>query len=226
MRARDVMTTNVVTVAPTATVTEVANTLLKRRVSAVPVVDAKGRLVGIISEGDLMRRPEIGTERQRSWWLRLVSEEEELAREFIKTHARSAREVMTRRVVTVGPAAPVARIAELLEEHHIKRVPVVRAGRLVGIVARADLLRALATAKPAAAAAGDRALRTRVQRALDETQAIGAVNVSVVVRKGVVHLWGLVGSSAARRALGIACENVAGVRGVENHLGIFRYAGI
>src|SRR5215471_1029377 len=142
MRAMDVMTTNVITVGPDTSVQEVAKTLSERNISGVPVVDAANRLVGIVSEGDLLHRVETGTDRRvqrrrRSWWLDTIGSDEELARDYVKSHGRTAGDVMTRDVITVSETAQLGDIANLLETKKIKRVPVVRDGTLVGIVSRA-----------------------------------------------------------------------------------------
>ncbi len=154
MRAMDVMTTNVITVSPDTSVQEVATLLSERGISGVPVVDAENRLVGIVSEGDLLHRVETGTDRRpdrrsgrrRSWWLDTVGSDEELARDYVKSHGRTAKDVMTSEVISVSETTELADIANLLETKRIKRVPVVRDGRLVGIVSRANLVRALAAA--------------------------------------------------------------------------------
>ena len=145
MKAKDIMTAPVIGVAPDTTVSEIAALLLERRISAVPVVE-NGRLVGIVSEADLLHRHEIGTDciaQSGSWWLRLFSADRSIE-EYIKSHARRARDVMTREVATVSPETPVAEVATVLERRGVKRVPVVEAGRLAGIVSRANLVRALA----------------------------------------------------------------------------------
>ena len=164
MRAKDVMTSPAVTVRPDATVEEVAKLLLRRAISAVPVTGEDGGLSGIVSEGDLMRRVESGTERVPSWWLRAFGDDDAAARDYAKSRGRRAADVMTREVVTVGEDATLPEIAALLERHRIKRVPVVRDARVVGIVSRANLLQGLAS-QPAHAPApppGDDALRKRV----------------------------------------------------------------
>lgn len=224
MQARDVMTTNVITVSPETTVREVAQCLLERGISAVPVVDAGGRLLGIVSEGDLMRRRETGTERKHSWWLDLVSSTEEQARDYVKSHGTRARDVMTRNLVTVTEDASLEAIATLLEKHHIKRVPVVKDGRVVGIVSRANLLRGLIAAQqqPAAPSGNDRALRDAVIRAIEETGARTHL-VSVMVSAGKVQLWGAVDSKDEKDAVRVAAENVPGVQAVEENLRV--YAG-
>src|SRR6266511_2682124 len=134
MKARDVMVRNVITVAPNALVQEVANVLLSNGISAAPVVNENGKLLGIVSEGDLMRRPEAGTERRRSWWLQLLTTEQTLAAEFAKSHAQKIADVMTRKVVTARPDTSLAEIADLLVSNAIKRVPIVSGGKVVGIV--------------------------------------------------------------------------------------------
>jgi len=214
MLARDVMTSPVLTVRPDVPVQEVARLLLERHISAVPVVDDAGALLGVVSEGDLMRRPESGTERHPSWWLSLLSDPEDDARQYVKSHGLRAGDVMTRRVVSVGEDAPLHEIAELLERHRIKRVPVVRDGRVVGIVSRANLLQAL-VAQPRASAvlADDRGLRQAVLDALNTTGARTSY-VNVVVSEGVVHVWGLANSESERAAMRLAAEQVPGVKQV------------
>jgi CBS domain-containing protein len=144
MKAADVMVSRVVTVAPETSVQEVAGILLANRISAVPVVDDSGALVGIVSEGDLIHRVEVGTERQYSWWLKLVGDPGTFARDYVKAHAKRAADVMTKHVVTASSEMPLAERAGLLERHRIKRVPIVDNGKLVGIVSRANLVQALA----------------------------------------------------------------------------------
>jgi CBS domain-containing protein len=222
MHVRDVMTKRVVTVGPETPVQQVAQLLLERRISAVPVVDADGRVLGIVSEGDLIGRPEIGPARRRSWWLALLGGTGESAAEYVRTHGGHAKDVMTRAVVTVREDAPLGDVARLLEERRIKRVPVVRRGKLVGIVSRADLLRALASAKARtrpAARSSDQTIREKLLKALDRQSWAVLAQVNVTVTEGVVHLWGLVDSEEQRRALRVAAEEITGVRGVQDHLG-------
>ena len=145
MKARDVMVAPVVTVKPYSTVKEVAKTLVDRRISAVPVVDDVGKLVGIISEGDLMHRSETGTERQYRWWIRLVEGDASLPADYIKAHGRKAADIMTQNVITAAPDTALDEVAITMEKNSIKRVPIVRDGQLVGIVSRANLVQALAT---------------------------------------------------------------------------------
>ena len=143
MKAADIMVKDVITVGPEALILDVATLMLERRISGVPVVDEAGRLVGVLSEGDLIRRPEIETDKIRRGWLGLFVSIEEKARDFVKSHARLAREVMTQPAISVAPETPLAEVVHLMERKRIKRLPVVAQGKLVGIVTRTDLLRAL-----------------------------------------------------------------------------------
>jgi CBS domain-containing protein len=225
MQAKDVMTTRVVTVRPDTRVERIAALLLERRISGVPVVDADGRLLGIVTEGDLMRRPELGTERLRGWWLQLFGDERGRASEYARAHGSRAAEVMTRNVVTVSEEASVGEIARLLEEHRIKRVPVVRGEQVVGIVSRANLLQALAarpTPAPTERWVDDRALRDEVMRVLDREGMSVRGPLNVIVSNGVVELWGLVESEEERRAMRVAVENVPGVVSIKDNLGRIR----
>lgn len=219
MKAKDVMTTKVVSVSPDMPVNAIAALLLERHVSAVPVIDVDRRILGIVSEGDLMRRGE--TVRRGSWWLSAFAGAEDLADQFVKTHGQRAKDVMTRNVVTVTEETPVATIAELIEQKGIKRVPVVRDGRLVGIVSRADLLRVLATRglKPMIPEIQeDEAIRKQLLAVIEREPWADTTHLSIVVDQGVVHLWGLVRSESERHALRVAAEAVPGVRGIEDHL--------
>lgn len=185
------MTTQVVTVRPDTRVEQIARLLLERRISGVPVVDAAGRLVGIVTEGDLMRRPEIGTERHRGWWLRLFGDERERAAEYARAHGSRAEQVMTRNVITVTEETPLGEIARLLEEHRIKRVPVVRDGKLVGIVSRANLLQSLAAGPaptPPQRWMDDRSIQDEVARVLDREGLTTHGPLNVTVTNGVVEL--------------------------------------
>ena len=216
MQAQDVMTTVVATIPADATVQEAAKLMLERRISALPVMNDKDRVIGIISEGDLVRRPELATDAPRSWWLRLFADDG--ARDYAKTHGAAVSEVMTSPVVSVRRTTALQEVARLMEKHRIKRVPVLQAGGLVGIVSRADLVRRLATApaKPASRAVSDRAVR---QRVLGELVKSGAdvLYVNVTVEAGTVHLWGGVRSAAQQKTLRAAARAADGARKVEDH---------
>lgn len=216
MQAKDVMTRFVVSVEPDTPVTEIARKLIDRGISAVPVLDETGKVVGIVSEGDLMRREEAGTERSSSWWLRMFELPENKAREFVKTHGLHARDVMTADVVTVSEDTSIILIADLLERHHIKRVPVVQDGNLVGIISRANLLFALAAADPyAATKVDDQTIRETLMSKLKKA-GVRTLYVNVLVSDGVVSLWGDVDSEDERRAAGVAAEGIPGVVEVQN----------
>ncbi len=221
MQAKDIMTTNVITVTGDSRVDEIAALLLQRNISGVPVVDAEGRVLGIVSEGDLMRRPESGTERQRSWWLRLMADSKEDAEQYTKTHGMRAEEVMTRDVIAVSEDTSVGDIAQILEERRIKRVPVLRDGKLVGLVSRANLLHGLVAhkARIEAPSADDRSIREQITAEIERQDWVSHGSFNVIVNDGVVELWGWVDSDQEREALLVATENVAGVRAVEDHLG-------
>jgi CBS domain-containing protein len=221
VQASDVMTTKVITVTPDTPVEQVARILLEYRISGVPVVEASGRIVGIVTEGDLMRRPELETARRRPWWLGLIADERSRAEEYVKSHGSRARDVMTRNVVTVGEETPVSEIARLLERHRIKRVPVVRGGELVGIVSRANLIQGLAAHReaPPAPARDDRSIREQITRILDREGLVTHAPLNVIVTNAVVELWGFVDSREERDAIRVAAEGVPGVVAVEDQRG-------
>lgn len=221
MRAKDVMTTQVVSVRPDTPVPEIAKLLLERHISAVPVVSGDGALRGIVSEGDLMRRAEQGTEGRSSWWLRLFEQSDAMAERYSKSHGRIAADVMTGNVVTVDESAPLAEVARVLEEKKVKRVPVMRDGRVVGIVSRANLLRGVASGIGGAVPAGhpdDRAIREKLLSEIAGQAWAHLSDLNIIVEGGTVHLWGTVESPAERKALRVAAEGVPGVKAVEDHL--------
>ena len=219
MRARDVMVRAVATTTPDATVETVARLMINLRISGVPVLDRNGQLVGIVTEGDLLRRVETGTEHRRSRWSDWFSGNARLAAEYVKAHARRVEDVMTKQVVTVGELAGLDEIAELMESNGIKRVPVVRDGKIVGVVSRADLLQVLASGgAPRDAEDSDRLVRERLLVELSKQQWASQSESNIVVSDGVVHVWGTVGSERERTALRVLAENIPGVRGIEDHM--------
>jgi len=219
MKAENVMTTPVVIIAPSAPIKEVAALLLARRISGVPVV-ANGEVVGMVSEGDLLRRYEIGTDRiKKSWWTRLRDGDRSTA-DYVRSHARSAADIMSRPVVSVVETTPISDIVTLFESRRIRRVPVLRQRQLVGVVSRADLVLALArTARRSVAqkAAGDKTIREQLLDELAGQPWWQRYSSTVTVSQGVVHYWGLLDSEDERKAARVAAENVPGVRRVVDH---------
>lgn len=220
MKAKDIMTTQVVSVKPETSVIEIAQKLMDHRVSAVPVLDGSGRLVGIVSEGDLLHRVETGTDkRHRSWWLSLVTSGETDAAEYVKSHGRHASDVMTRNVITVDENTPLSEIAEILESRRIKRVPVLKNGALVGIVSRANLVQALATMRGTMPekAPDDARMRESILAEVHRASWSALSSTNLTVNEGVVELWGIVASEEEKQAWRVAAENVAGVKKVVDH---------
>jgi CBS domain-containing protein len=227
LTAADVMTTDVITVTPDTPLREIAKLLSTRRISGVPVIDPNRAVVGLVSEGDLMKHVDVIGEQRRSWWLTLFAAETMLAHDYAKTHGRRAQDVMSSDVITVTPTASLAEIATTLERHRIKRVPVVQDGRLVGIVTRSNLLQALATvdvSRPSSL--DDRTIRERLLADLDVQPWAHMLLKNVIVENGVVHFWGFVENEEERRALQVAAENTPGVKAVEDHLAPYpKYTG-
>ncbi len=218
MKARDVMISPAISVKPSASVREVAKLFLERRISAVPVIDDQGKLVGIVSEGDLMHRTEAGTERKRSWWLQGLTGDETLAAEYVKSHARKVADVMTRRVITASPDFPLHEIASLLEGNSIKRVPIVKDGQVIGIVSRANLIQAVASdRKELEIPVSDEVIREKILANLKAEPWAHMGLVNVIVKGGVVDLFGITGSEAERKAIRVAAESVPGVCAVHDN---------
>lgn len=226
MRATDVMTVNVITVTPETSVQALAELLGKHGISGVPVVDASGDLVGIVSEGDLLHRAETGTERRterrRARWLDGLLADHNLARDYLKSHGRLVRDVMTRDVVSVCEMAGLDEIADLLETKRIRRVPVVRGAKVVGIVSRANLVRALATANSQSAGvtvSDDFTIRDALLGELRGKPWAKVWAAEVMVRNKVVHLWFSDDQPVEeRQAIRVAAENTPGVERVEEHV--------
>ena len=220
MQARDVMISPVITIRKSATVREVARILLEKRISAVPVVDNIGKLVGMMTESDLMRRAEAGTERPYSWWVHFLAGDATVAADYVKSHAARVEDVMTSDVVTATPETPLHEIASLFEEHRIKRVPIVNeVGNLVGIVSRANLIQVVASARPKLEMTlPDSTIRRKLLSELKKQSWAHTHNLSVTVTNGVVDLWGDAQSSEERKAIRVAAENIAGVLAVNDHL--------
>lgn len=222
MKAKDVMTPSVITVSVDGTVKDAVRAMLDNHISGLPVIDAEGRLVGLVSEGDLMRRVKGKNEPRRSWWLELLAGPGDPERDFVEMHSRHVSDIMTRDVETVAENTPVPEIAGILERKRFKRVPVVRDGKVVGIVSRSNLLQALAFTDTSALHApgpSEEDLRRRVQKALSEVPGVQANLINFIVKDGTVEIWGVADNDEAERAVQVATENVDGVREVKVNMG-------
>ena len=218
MKAHDVMTWGTITVEPEASVARAVRLMLQNKISGLPVVDSDGRLVGMVTEGDFLRRGELGTERRRPRWLEFLVGPGRLADEYVQSSGRKVSEIMTPEVQTITPETPLDEVVRLMERHRIKRLPVVQGGKLVGIVSRANLLHALASvAREVKPTAGDDAT-IREQIMAECAKQPWAPHVNVVVRDSIVELWGAIMDERERQALIVAAENVPGVKAVRDHL--------
>jgi CBS domain-containing protein len=218
MKIRDVMTANVISVPAQATILEAARTMLRNRISGLPVVDAERQLIGMVTEGDFLRRSEIGTERRRPRWLEFVLGPGRMAEDYVRAAGRKVEDVMTRDPVAVSEDDDLQTMVELMERRRVKRLPVLRNGKIVGIVSRANLMRALVSLARTeeAPAGGDPALRERIVAAFAKQP--WAPHVNIVVKDSVAELWGTITDERERQACIVTAENVAGVRAVHDHL--------
>jgi CBS domain-containing protein len=212
------MTTHVITVTPDTTVLAAAKLFVEHRISGAPVVTADGSVVGVLSEGDLLRRVEIGTDAERrTSWLDFFTDTNAMA--YVKSHAQRVADVMTPDVIAVDVETPLHEIATLLESRRIKRVPVLRDNKLAGIVSRSNLLQALASSavdEPGKVSATDREIREKLMKEL-EGRPWAFAGRNVVVSEGVVHLWGVFRSMEAVQAVRVAAERIPGVKDVQDH---------
>jgi CBS domain-containing protein len=220
MNVADVMTKGVISITPESSVTKAARMMLLYEISGLPVIDGSGKLVGIVTEGDFLRRAELGTERHRKRWVELLVDIGPLAEEYAHSHGRKVEEVMTRDVVTVTEDASLEEVARLMERHRIKRVPVLRNAQVIGIVSRANFLHALIvlSAKPAFAPASDGAIREQILAELEKQAWMPRAAVNVGVKDGIVDLNGVILDERQRAALCIATENVPGVKEIRDRL--------
>jgi CBS domain-containing protein len=218
MRAHQIMTKPVITVFPDTTIVEAANIMLQRHVSGLPVVEG-GKLVGVVSEGDFIRRSEIGTQRKRGRWLRFILGPGKSASDFVQEHGRRVSEVMTRDPLTITEDTALAEIVDLMEKNNVKRLPVVRDGNVVGIVSRANLLQAVASLAREVPdpTADDDHIRERIISSMEKNDWC-PFGLSVIVKDGIVHLSGVITEENSRQAAVVAAENVEGVKKVHDHL--------
>jgi len=219
MRAHQIMTRDVVTVSPHATIEEAAKIMLRMHISGLPVMDDAGALVGMVSESDFLRRSEIGTGRKHAAWLKFFMGPGRAAEEFVHERGRKVEDVMTQRVICVGEDATLDKLVHLMERNDVKRLPVMRSKALVGIVTRSNLLQAVASLAHEFPdpTADDAHIRERITRAVNATD-WRPIGFDVIVRNGIVHLHGIITSYEARRATIVVAENTEGVKEVHDHL--------
>ena len=219
MRAHQIMTRTVITIAPDATILEAAKAMLQHHVSGLPVLDTAGRLVGIVSEGDFIRRSEIGTQRKRGRWLKFLLGAGATATDYVRENGRKVSEVMTADPVTVAEDATLEEIVQAMETNGVKRLPVMKGGKLAGIVSRANLLQAVAglAREIPDPTADDDHIRSRIIAAIETTD-WSPFGLNVIVRGGIVHLSGVITEERSRQAAMVAAQNVAGVQKVHDHL--------
>jgi CBS domain-containing protein len=220
MKVSDVMTRRVVSVAPQTTVLEAVRLMLQNHISGLPVIDATGRLVGVVTEGDFLRRTETGTQRKRPRWLELLVGPRALAEEYVQAHGRNVQEVMTHDPVTVSEDTKLDEVVRLMERRRIKRLPVVRGAQVVGIVSRANLMHALASLGRAAPVTtkSDAEIRSQILAELDKQPWAPVALIDVLVCDGVVELWGTITEEKQGDGLKVVAENIPGVKQVVNHL--------
>lgn len=223
MKVADLMTKTVATLTPGHSVGHAAAIMLEQRVSGLPVVDA-GELVGLLTEGDLLRRTEFGFPKSASEKWNAANSPEGSARDFVKTHSWQVGDVMSKSVVTATEDMELSEVASIMATRGIKRLPVTRDGRLVGIISRADLLHIIAATPHESMAMGDEAIRISVCARLREADAVLSAQPAVTVENGVVHVWGTVPSEAQRDVIRVAVERAPGIRGFEDHMSLFRAA--
>ncbi|WP_027803665.1 CBS domain-containing protein [Paraburkholderia dilworthii] len=221
MRALDIMTPSVVTATPDMTIHDAARLFVNNQISGMPVVDATGQVVGMISDSDLLHRVENETSHgKRSWWLEfLLSSPREQAARYVREHGHVVGDVMCEKVISISEDMPLQAVADLMERRHLKRVPVLKDGKLVGIVSRSNLMRALASVAPAADSSphDDASLRDAIVLEMHGKR-WGLSKQGVLVKDGVAHLWGVIESEEEKSAIRVAAEGVPGVRRVESHL--------
>jgi CBS domain-containing protein len=220
MKAGDIMSARVVSISPDAGILEAVRLMLQNHISGLPVIDASGALVGVVTEGDFLRRAETGTERKRPRWLEFLVGPNRLAEEYVESHARKVGEVMTREPITITEDTPLDEIVQVMERRRIKRVPVMRGAQVVGIVSRSNLMHAVATLGRTAPppAQSDAAIRQQLLAEFEKQFWAPAALIDVSVKDGVVELWGTILEGAQGEAIKVCAENIPGVKSVVSHL--------
>jgi CBS domain-containing protein len=219
MQVSQAMSTKVIAIQPDANIAEAIDLMLRSHVSGLPVVDAEGTLIGLLSEGDLLRRAELGTQKPRARWIEILLGPGKAAETYVQTHGRKVEELMTAEPITIAPGADLSEAVDLMNRHRIKRLPVTLEGRIVGILTRADLIRALANLLPTAQTpVPDAAIRRSILDQLDKQAWAPTALIEVGVRDGIVTLSGTILDDRERAALRVIAENTPGVRSVEDQL--------
>jgi CBS domain-containing protein len=220
MKAGDIMSARVISISPDASVQDAVTLMLQNHISGLPVIDTSGTLVGMVTEGDFLRRAETGTERKRPRWLEFLVGPNRLAEEYVESHARKVGEMMTREPITITEETPLDEIVQVMERRRIKRVPVMRGAQVVGIVSRSNLMRAVATLGRTAPppAKTDAAIRQQLLAEFEKQFWAPAALIDVVVKDGVVELWGTILEGAQGEAIRVCAENIPGVKKVVSHL--------
>ncbi len=220
VQAQDVMTRRLICTSPDASIVQAAHLMLQNHISGLPVVDAGGTLVGIVTEGDFLRRAEINTDRRRSRWIEFLTGPGKLADEYTQSHGRKVAEVMTDDLHTITEDTPLDEIVRLMERHRIKRLPVLRDSKLVGIVTRANVMRAVVSLMPVASeiAKDDAGIREQLNKEIKQYPWAPVTLINPIVLDGVVDLWGTIMDEREREALKVAAENIPGVKAVHDHL--------
>lgn len=220
MIVADVMTRNCITVAPDATVEDAVKLMLSRQVSGLFVVDKAGDLVGVVTEGDLLRRDELGTQRNRPWWLRLLVSPARQAADFIRANGQHVRDVMTEKVLSINQNAPLEEVVAVMEKNRIKRLPVITEGKVVGVVSRSDIMRALIgrVRNVGPVTTDDRTIRSSIMEALEAQPWAPLTTLNVTVSHAIVDVWGTVTNEDERHGIRVIVENAQGVQAVHDHL--------
>jgi len=222
MKAQDIMTRDVITVSPDTPVRDIAGLMMDKHISGVPVVTDNGSIIGIVSESDLLHRAELGTERKHKWWFRTFGDSDALARDYAKAHGLKAHDVMSRYIVSVRDDAELRDVADILDSRGIKRVPVLREDRLVGIITRRDLVRALTQVQTfkGAERIDNAALHKALHERIHSQSWLNDTYINLIVNDGVVELWGFVVTRDQHRALRALVEETDGVTRVEDKLSV------
>lgn len=220
MKAKDVMTTDVLTVTEDTSVLAAIRLMLLRRISGLPVVNASSALIGMVTEGDLLRRVELGTERRRARWIEFLAGPGRQADEYAHAHGRKVRDVMTREVHTVPEHATLNDALDSMERYRVKRVPVMRGHKMIGLITRSNLLRAIAGLARATrpTTAFDTTIRDSLLAELRRQPWAPTASIDVMVSDGVVTYSGAILDDRQRDALRVAAENIPGVKKVEDQL--------